>query len=58
VLRRIFGWKRDEIILVDHNYELLTLYSSPNVIIMIKSRSMKWAGHVARMERRGINVGY
>jgi hypothetical protein len=32
-----------------HNEELHNLYSSPNIIRMIKSRSMRWAGHVARM---------
>jgi hypothetical protein len=37
-----------------HNEELNSLYSSPNIIRVIKSRKMKWAGHVARMrERRG-----
>jgi hypothetical protein len=51
VLRRIFGPKREE----DgswrklHNHELHSLYSSPNIIRVIKSRRMKWAGHVARM---------
>jgi hypothetical protein len=32
-----------------HNEELQNLYSSPNIIRMIKSRRMRWAGHVARM---------
>jgi hypothetical protein len=37
-----------------HNDELLDLYSSPNTVRLIKSRRMKWAGHVARMgEGRG-----
>jgi hypothetical protein len=37
-----------------HNEELNALYSSPNIIRVIKSRRMRWAGHVARMgERRG-----
>jgi hypothetical protein len=31
-----------------HNYELLGLYSSPNIVRMIKSRRMRWAGHGAR----------
>jgi hypothetical protein len=60
VLRRIFGPKRDE----DgswrklHNYELHSLYSSPNIVRVIKSRRMMWAGHVARMgEGRGVYVG-
>jgi hypothetical protein len=52
VLRRIFGPKREE----DrswrklHNDELHSLYSSPNIVREIKSRRMRWAGHVARME--------
>jgi hypothetical protein len=51
VLRRIFGPKRDE----DgswrklHNDELHNLYSSPNIITVIKSRRIRWAGHVARI---------
>jgi hypothetical protein len=57
VLRRIFGPKRDEVT-GDwrrlHNEELNDLYSSPNIIRVIKSRRMRWVGHVARMgERRG-----
>jgi hypothetical protein len=56
VLRRRFGPKREE----DgswkklHNDELHSLYSSPNIVRVIKSRRMKWAGHVARMEGRGV----
>jgi transcription termination factor 2 len=39
-----------------HNEELHNLYSSPNIIRMIKSRRMRWAGHVARMgEKRNAN---
>jgi hypothetical protein len=52
VLRRIFGPKRDEVTggwRKLHNEELHNLYSSPNIIRMIKSRRMRWAGHVARM---------
>jgi hypothetical protein len=37
-----------------HNEELHNLYSSPNIIRMIKSRRMRWAGHVARMEKKVI----
>jgi hypothetical protein len=52
VLRRIFGPKRDEV-MGDwrklHNEELHNLYSLPNIIRMIKSMRMIWAGHVARM---------
>jgi hypothetical protein len=57
VLRRIFGPKRDE----DgswrklHNDEFHSLYSSQNIFRVIKSRRMRWAGHVARMgEGRGV----
>jgi hypothetical protein len=52
VLRRIFGPKRDEVTgewRKLHNGELHNLYSSANIIRQIKSRRMKWAGHVARM---------
>jgi hypothetical protein len=52
VLRRIFGPKRDEMTgdwRKLHNEELHNLYSSPNVIRMIKSRRMRWEGHEARM---------
>jgi hypothetical protein len=56
VLRKIFGPKREE----DgswrqmHNDELHSLYSWPNIVRVIKSRRMRWAGHVARMgEGRG-----
>jgi hypothetical protein len=52
VLKRIFGPKRDEVTgdwRKLHNEELHNLYSSPNIIRMIKSRRMRWAGNVARM---------
>jgi hypothetical protein len=52
VLRRTFGLKRDEVTgdwRKMHNEELHNLYSSPNIIRMIKSRGLRWAGHVARM---------
>jgi hypothetical protein len=39
-----------------HNEELHNLYSSPDR--MIKSRRMRWAGHVARMGTRGMHIGY
>jgi hypothetical protein len=51
-LRRIFGPKRDEVTggwRKLHNEELHNLYSSPSIIRMLKSRRMRWAGHVARM---------
>ena len=52
VLRRIFGPKRDEVT-CDwrklHNEELSDLYCSPNIVRVIKSGKMRWAGHVARV---------
>jgi hypothetical protein len=56
VLRRIFGPKRDEVTggwRKLHNEELHNLYSSPNIIRMIKSRRMRSAEHVARMGDKG-----
>ena len=53
VLRRIFGPKRDGVTgewRKLHNEELNDLYSSPNIVRAIKSRRLRWAGHVARME--------
>jgi hypothetical protein len=55
VLRTIFGPKRDEVPggrRKLHNEELHNLYSSPSIIRMIKSRRMRWAGHVARMWKK------
>ena len=58
MLRRIFGPTRDGLTgewRKLHNEELNDLYSSPNIVRMIKSRRMRWVGHVARMggvERR------
>jgi len=55
VLRRIFGSKRDEVTgewRKLHNEELNDLYSSPNIVRVIKSRRMRWAGNVARMGER------
>ena len=52
VLRRILGLRRDEVTgewRRLHNEELCDLYSSPNILRAIKSRRMRWAGHVARM---------
>jgi hypothetical protein len=61
VLRRIFGPKRDEVAVECrklHIEGLNDLYSSPSIVRVIKSRRMRWAGHVVRMgERRGGRVG-
>jgi len=58
VLRRIFGPRRDEVTgewIRLHNEELNDLYSSLNIVRVIKSRRMRWVGHVARMgEERGM----
>jgi len=57
VLRRIFGRRRDKVTgewRRLHNEELSDLYSSPNIVRVIKSRRMRWAGQVACMgEERG-----
>jgi len=56
VLRRIFGPRREEVTgRRMHNEELNDLYCSPNIVRVIKSRRMRWVGHVARMgEERGV----
>jgi len=58
VFRRIFGPKRDEVTREWrklHNEDLNDKYSSSNIVRVIKSRIMRWAGHIARMgERRGV----
>jgi hypothetical protein len=61
VLKRIFGPKRDEVTgewRKLHNEELRDLYSLPSLIRIIKSRRMRWAGHVALMGRRGTLIDY
>ena len=59
VLRKVFGPKRDEVTGERrklHNEELNDLYSLPNIVRVVKSRRMRWAGHVARMgEDRGVH---
>jgi len=59
VLRRVFGPKRDEVTgkwRKLHNEELRDLYSLPNIVRVVKSRKMRWAGHVALMgEVRGVH---
>ena len=58
VLMRVFGPKRDEVTgewRKLHNEELSDLYSLPSIVRVVKSRRMRWAGHVARMgEGRGV----
>jgi hypothetical protein len=60
MLRRIFGPKREE----DgswrklHNDKLHSLYSSPNIVRVIKSKRTRWAGHVARMGRGEVFTGF
>ena len=58
VLRRLFGPRRDEVTgewRRSHNEELKDLYSSLNIVLVIKLRRMRWAGHVVHMgEERGV----
>jgi hypothetical protein len=61
VLRRIFGSKRYEVTggwRKPHNEELHNMCSLPNIIRMNITRRMRWAGHVARMGRRGMHIAY
>jgi hypothetical protein len=59
VLRTVFGPKRDEVTgewKKLHNEKLNDLYSLPNILRVVKSRRMRWAGHVARMrEERSVH---
>ena len=55
--RRIFGPKRDEVTgewSKLHNEELNDMYPSPNIFRVIKSRRVRWAGHVARLGERSV----
>jgi hypothetical protein len=59
-MRRTFGPKKDEVTggwRKLHNEELRDLYSSPSVIRIIKSRRMRYVGHVARKEGRRTRIG-
>jgi hypothetical protein len=61
VLRRIFGTKWDEVTgewRKLHNEELNDFYCSPNILRVIKSRRMRWAGHVSRMGWGGVCTGF
>jgi hypothetical protein len=61
VLRKVFGPKRDEVTgewRKLHGEDLNHLYSSPNIVRVIKSRRMRWAGHVARMGRGEVYTGF
>ena len=59
MLRKVFGPKRDEVTgewRKLHNEELNDLYSLPNIVRVVKSRRMRWAGHVVHMgEDRGVH---
>jgi hypothetical protein len=61
ILRRIFGPKRDEVTgdwRILYNEEINDLYSTTNIIRAIKSRRMRWTGHVARMGKRAVHTGF
>jgi hypothetical protein len=61
IYRKLFGPKRDEVTgewRKLHNEELHDLYSSPNIVRVIKSRRMRWAGHVARIGREEACIGF
>jgi hypothetical protein len=61
VLRKTYGPKRNEVtreLRKLHNEELNNLYSSPNIVRVIKSRRRRWAGHVARMGEGKVCTGF
>jgi hypothetical protein len=60
VLRRVFGPKRDKVTgewRKLHNKELKDLFSLPNIVRVLKLRRMRWAGHLAHMERIEVCTG-
>jgi hypothetical protein len=57
MLRRIFEPKREEVEKL-HNKKLRNLYLPPSIIRIIKSRRMKWAGHITGMGRGGMLIGH
>jgi hypothetical protein len=61
VLRRVFVPKRDEVTgkwIKLHNEEPSDLYSLPNIVRVVKTRRMRWAGYVARMGWREVCTGF
>ena len=61
VFWRVFRSKRDEVTgewRKLHNEELSDLHSLHNIVRVVKSRRMRWAGHVARMGRGGVCTGF
>jgi hypothetical protein len=60
VLRRIFGSRRDEVTgeWRKHNVDLNELYCSPKIVRVMKSKRMRWEGHVARMGRGETCTGF
>jgi len=61
VLRKIFGPKRDKVsgeLKRLHNKELYDLYHSPNIIWVIQTRRIKWAGHLARIGKGEVLMGF
>jgi hypothetical protein len=59
-VREIFGLKRekDKLWRKLHNDELYSLYSSPNIVTVIKSRRIRWAGRLARIGRAEMFTGF
>jgi hypothetical protein len=60
VLRKVFGPKRDEVTgdwRRVHHEKLYDIYSTPDIIRMIKSKMMRWAGHMVRVAERRMHAG-